>query len=91
MSEWLHNDQLQSVVGFIQEVSIGVQLRAIVHGDFFALPVKIPHGPIVNADPLLNFTTKWKFVGTHIANEYVPILAYAGVHARHLRYTRPPV
>ena len=79
MIEWLHDDQLQRVVGFIQQVSTGVPLRAIVHGDFYALPAKIPHGPIVNARPLLNFTTMWKLVGAHIVDQCVPLLARARV------------
>ena len=45
------------MVGFIQHVATRVPLRAIVHGDFYALPAKIPHGPIVSARPMLNFTT----------------------------------
>ena len=60
-------------------MSAGVPLRAIVHGDFYALPTKKPHGPIVNARPLLNFTTMWKLGGAHIADQYVPLLARAGV------------
>ena len=79
MIEWLHDDQLQWVVSFIQRVSAGVPLWAIVHGDFYALPAKIPHGPIVNACPLLNFTTMWKLVGAHIADQYIPLLARTGV------------
>ena len=68
MIEWLHDDELQWVVSFIQQVSAGVPLRAIVHGDFYALPAKIPHGPIVNSRPLFNFTTMLKLVGAHIAD-----------------------
>ena len=37
-----------------------------------------PHAPLVNAAPLLNFTTMWKLVGAHIASQYVPDLAWAG-------------
>ena len=77
--EWLHDDQLQLVGGFIQQVATGVPLRAIVHGGFYVLPAKIPHGPIVNASPLLNCTTMWKLVGAHIADQYVPLVAFAGV------------
>ena len=79
MIEWLHDDQPQWVVGFIQQVSAGVPLRAIVHGDLYALPTKIPHGPIVNARPLLNLTTIWKLVSAHIADQCIPLLARAGV------------
>ena len=67
------------MVEFLQGVSAGVLLQALVHGDFYALPAKVPHGPIVNARPLLNFTTMWKLVGAHIAHQYVPLLARAGV------------
>ena len=49
MIEWLRDTELQWVVGFLQSVSAGVPLRALVHGDFYALPAKVPHGPIVNA------------------------------------------
>ena len=62
-----------------QSVSSGVPLRALVHSDFYALPAKVPHGPIANARLLLNFTTIWKLVGAHIAHQYVPLLARAGV------------
>ena len=64
---------------FLQGVSAGVPLRALVDGDFYALPAKAPHGPIVNAPRLRNFTTMWKLVGAHIAHQYVPLLAWAGV------------
>ena len=77
--EWLCDDELQWVVEFIQRVATGVLLQPIIHGDFYAFPAKIPHGPIVNARPLLNFTTMWKFVGAHIASQYVPLSARAGV------------
>ena len=57
----------------------GVPLATVVHGDFYALPAKAPHGPIVNARPLLNFTTMWKLIGAHIASQYVPLLSATGV------------
>ena len=79
MIEWLREEELQWVVEFLQSVSTGVLLRALVHGDFYALPAKVPHGLIVNARPLLNFTTMWKLVVAHIASQYVPLLAQAGV------------
>ena len=79
MVEWLRDDQLQWVVDIIQQVAAGVPLWAIVPGDFCALQAKIPHGHIVNARPLLNFTTIWKLVGAHIADQYVLLLARARV------------
>ena len=79
MIEWLREEELQWVVEFLQNVSMGVPLRALVHGDFYALLAKVPHGPIVNARPLSNFTTMRKLVGAHIASQYVPLLARAGV------------
>ena len=79
MIEWLREEELQWVVGFLRSVSTRVPLRALVHGDFYALPAKVPHGPIVNARPLLNFTTMWRLVGAHIASQYVLLLAQAGV------------
>ena len=39
----------------------------------------MPHEPIVNARPLLNFTTMWKLVGAHIASHYLPNLTRTGV------------
>ena len=71
------------MVEFLQSVSAGVPLRALVHGDFYALPAKVPHGPIANARPLLNFATTWKLVRAHIAHQYVPLLARAGVLPMH--------
>ena len=58
---------------------VGVPLRAPVLGEFHALPAKVPHGPIINAHPLLNFTTMYKLVGAHIASRDVPLSARAGV------------
>ena len=57
--EWLRKEELQWVVEFLQSVSTGVPLRARVHGDVYALPAQVPHGHIVNARPLLDFTTMW--------------------------------
>ena len=68
MIEWLRKEELRWVVEFLQSISTGVPLRAPVHGHFYALPTKVPHGPIVNARPLLNFTTMWNLVGAHIAS-----------------------
>ena len=68
MLERLHNAQLQWVVKFIRNVATGVPLDVLVHGDFYALPAKTPHGPIAKAQPLLNFTTMWKLIGAHIAD-----------------------
>ena len=79
MIEWLHDEELQWVVEFLQSVSTGVPLRALVHGHFYALHAKVLHEPIVNAPPLLNCTTMLKLVGAHIANHYVPLLARVGV------------
>ena len=79
MIEWLHDTELQWVVEFLQSVSTRVPLRGLVHVDFYALPAKVPHGPIVNARPFLNFTTMWKLVGAHVAHEYVSVLARAGL------------
>ena len=36
MIEWLRDEELQWVVEFLQSVSTGVPLRALVHGDFHA-------------------------------------------------------
>ena len=79
MIEWLLDNQLHWIVDFIQHVTAGVPLRTLVHGDFYALPAKMPHGPIVNERPFVNFTTMWKLIGAHIADQYVPLLARAGV------------
>ena len=43
-----------------------------MHGDFYALLSKVPHGPIANAKPLLDFTTMWKLITVHIDNQYIP-------------------
>ena len=78
MIKWLHDSQLQWVASFMQQVSAGVPLRAIVHGDAYALLAKTPHGPIVNVCLLLNFATMGKLVGVHVAYQYVPLPARAG-------------
>ena len=79
MIEWLHDAQPQWVVDFIRNVVARVSLDILVHGDFSALPAKIPHGLIANARPLLNFTTMWKIISAHIADQYVPLSAQTGV------------
>ena len=55
MLEWLQDEQLQWVVDFVQDIPRGKPLDVVVQGDFYALPNKVPHGPIVNSRPLLNF------------------------------------
>ena len=46
MIEWMRDTELQWVVEFLQSVSAGVPLRALVQCDFYALPAKVLHGPI---------------------------------------------
>ena len=79
MIERLREEVLRTVVELLQGVSTVVPLQALVHGDFHALRAKVPHGPIVNARQLSNFTTMWKLVGAHIASQSVPLLARARV------------
>uniref|UniRef100_A0A6U8G256 Uncharacterized protein n=1 Tax=Eutreptiella gymnastica TaxID=73025 RepID=A0A6U8G256_9EUGL len=38
----------------------GEPTKVLYMGDFCAIPNKVPHGPVANARPLLNFTTLWK-------------------------------
>ena len=42
MIEWLRDMELQWVVEFLQNLSTGVPLRALVHGGFYALLAKVP-------------------------------------------------
>ena len=79
MTEWSREEDLKWVVEFLQSASTGLPLRGLLHGDCYALPPKVLHGPIGNARPLLNFTTMWKLVGVHIASQYVPLLARAWI------------
>ena len=67
------------MVNFIRNVVAGDPLEVLVHGDSYALPSKILHGPITNARPLLNFTTMWMLNGAHAADQCVPVLAQRGV------------
>ena len=48
----------------------GENITSIFQGDFYALPNKVPHGPIANVRPLLNFTTLWK-VFSSVLKRYV--------------------
>ena len=75
---------VKRVVNFIHNVADGAPLDILVHGDFYALPSKTPHGPVVIARPLLNFTTMWKPIGAHITDQYILLLA----HSRVLPYTQ---
>ena len=57
----------------------GEYLHTVFQGDFYALPNKIPHGPIANARPLLNFTTIWKAFSACLKQFFTPILCAAHV------------
>ena len=72
MIQWLRDEEVQWPAKFLRSVSTRVPLRAFVHGDFYTLPAKVPHGPIVNARHLLNFTTMRKLVRAHIAASTCP-------------------
>ena len=79
MPEWLHDAQLKWVVDFVCNVANGLPVAVLVHRDFYALPNKVPHGPLANAPPLLNCTTMWKLTGAHIANHRIPLRTQSGV------------
>ena len=78
MLEWLQEAQLQWLVDFVCNAATGVPVDVLVHGDFCALPAKTTHGPMGNSRPFLNFTTTWKLIGAHIADQYVWLVAQAG-------------
>ena len=57
----------------------GEYLHKVFQGAFYPLPNKIPHGPIANAQPLLDFTTIWKFISACLKQFLTPILCTAHV------------
>ena len=57
----------------------GEYLHKVFQGDFYAPPNRIPHGPIANARPLLNFTTIWKVFSACLKQFLDPILCAAHV------------
>ena len=79
MLQWLHDADCQWVVDFIGNAAAGAPLDILDHGDFYAEPSKTPPGPNVIAHPLVNFTTMWKLICAHIADQNVPHLAQYGV------------
>ena len=58
----LVEEHLQDLANFYNRSLQGEPFDDVFAGDFYALPNKLPHGPIANARPLLNFTTVWKIL-----------------------------
>ena len=54
---FLSDKQLERLAQIYNRWYGGKYLHKVFQEDFYALPNKIPHGPIANARPLLNFTT----------------------------------
>ena len=57
----------------------GESNSVLYQGDFYALPNKLPHGPIANARPLLNFATMWKMLSGCVNNHLAPFLCAAEI------------
>ena len=45
------------LVTFVNCVLQGHIVPRLLHGDFYALPNKLPHGPVSNTRPMVNMTT----------------------------------
>ena len=58
----LEDENLQYLTDFYNRSLQGEPFDDIFAGDFYTLPNKLPHCPIANARPLLNFTTVWKIL-----------------------------
>ena len=78
---FLSDKQLEHLAQMYNRWYDGEYLHKVFRGDFYALPNKIPHGPIANARPLLNFTTIWKVFSTCLKQLLTPILCVAPVIA----------
>ena len=74
---FLRDTQLEHLVQTYNRWYHGEYLHKVFQGDFYALPNKIPHGPIANARPVLNFTTIWKVFSACLKQFLTPILCAA--------------
>ena len=64
MLRFLSDDHLCIPTDIYNRWLKGEKMTCLYWGDFYALPNKVPHGPIANARPLLNFHTLWKVFST---------------------------
>ena len=71
---FLSYKQLERLAQIYNRWYHGEHLHKLFQGDFHSLPNKIPHGPIANARPLLNFTTIWKIFPACLKQFLIPIL-----------------
>ena len=78
---FLSDKQLERLSQIYNRWYNGEHLHKVCQGDFYALPNKIPHGPIANARPLSNFTTIWKFFSACLKQFLTPIFCTAHVIA----------
>ena len=74
MVNMLSDQQLQKLADLYNRWLSRENMHSIYWGDFHALPIKIPHGPIANAGPLLNFHTLWKIFSACMKHHVSPHL-----------------
>ena len=79
MVNFLSDSQLLHLVQLYNTWLAGGDMDGIYWGDFYALPNKLPHGPIANARPLLNFHTLWKIFSASIKKHVTHLLCQSQV------------
>ena len=57
----------------------GENISSTFWGDFYALPNTLPHGPIANGRPLLNFTTSWNVFSSVLKRHLTPVVSNFGI------------
>ena len=73
------DEHLDGLAQMYQRWYQGEDITSIFRGDFYAPPNKLPHGPIANARPLLNFTMLWKVFSSVLKRYLTPVLCASGV------------
>ena len=64
MLRYLWDEHLQMLADICRHWLSGEEMTCLYWGDFYALPNKVPEGPMANACPLLTFHTLWKVFST---------------------------
>ena len=75
----LKDNHLDSLAALYNRAITGEPNSVLYQGDFYTLPNKLPHGPIANARPLLNFATPWKILSGCVKDHLAPFLCAAEI------------
>ena len=85
MVNLLSHQQLHELAELYNQCLSGENMCSKDWGDFYALLYKVPHGPIANCRPLLNFHALWKLFSAcmkqHVSSlfqpEVIPVTQFA--------------